>query len=252
MKDLLRCVLEHPGSVGARRRLANYWRTVGDPRAELIERQLTAFDGLPIDTGWEILDEIDDLIKAHGREWAGPIAEVTPYFWFEFGLVYAVSVTGDQFLASAADLVRAAPIVALTLSAPLDLAAVSKVPQLAQIRRLNVVPGTNVNDEALVEFAKSPHIRGLRAINLSGSNITERGCAALAQSPYLPDLVYVEFGENPCGSSAGGIEVAGRHYLLGPMAGPHLQKAHESAARSYDVGGLHEWPPIAKEFMYDE
>lgn len=71
--------------------------------------------------------------------------------------------------------------------------------------------------------------------------------------PWEPvgDATSLALGKFQHGDQRGWV-IRGHYYLLGPKAGPYLQKAHEAAARSYDVGGLHEWPPLDKELVFQE
>jgi hypothetical protein len=249
-------VIAHPRSVAARRRLARNWRESGDRRAELIDRQLREHDGLGLLSMDTVPYEIDDLVEQHGREWAGRIADVTNDYGYELGLVADINIDGDKFVHHGDELVRLAPIVQISLEAPIDLRQVSATRALSQMATLYIAGGPWLNDDAVVAFADSPYVRGLRAIEFRNGQIGERGLRALAGSPNLRDVVYIDLTGNPCrGMSPDGIrslEIMDKYYLVGDAGLPYLREAQEAAAVSYDTFGLHEWPPSDQKLSYDQ
>lgn len=249
----LRQVLANPHSVAARRELARSWRACSDPRAPLIENQLDDYDG--ITEGRKRARENRQLIDAHGREWAGRVAELAERYRFELGLVAEITIKGDVFLAHAAELVAAAPIVHLDLEGPVDMQRLVATPALAQMSTLTIAGGPWLDDAAAEALAGAATARRLRVIDLSGGNITERGMVALARSPNLRDIVYIELTGNPCqlgGQPVDAQLVNDRFYLMGEAAWPHMQAAHRAAVQSYDPMNLILWPPLPEMFAYDE
>lgn len=244
-------VIAQPRSISARRELAREWRMAGDPRSDLIERQLRKHDGLGMLSRETVPGEIADLIERHGREWAGKIAELTLGYSYELGLVSRIGVHGDVFVKRAAELVRMSPIIHLGLRPPLDLAAIASVPDLAQICTLSIAGGPWLNDEGVIAFANSPNIRGMREIDFSEGQITQKGLSALVSSPYLGDVISIDITDNP-GPTSGrlGTLIERRYYLLGRKADPYLAKAFEEASQSY-TGGI-SWPPLDDAFIWEE
>jgi hypothetical protein len=249
MMDALERVLMHPRSVPARRALALQWQQSGDPRFDLIDRQLREHDGLGILSRETVLDEIDDLIQRNGRQWAGEIAELTNSYSYELGLVASINIDGDRFVEQASELISVAPILHVAIDPPIDLAAIAGLPELTQLSTLSVLAGPWLNDESVVAFAASPNIRGLRVIDFQGGKIGERGFQALSTSPHLKNIVYVKLAGNPCASLATNVD--DRAYLVGEAGLPYLREAYEAAAMS-DTGTVHEWPPRRGKLAYDD
>lgn len=253
MTDALQKVLANPHSVTARRELARHWRAINTTRALLIEKQLDEHDRM--DGWWERGDEIRELLEQHGREWAGRVAELAERYRFELGLVAEITIKADVFLAHAAELVAAAPIVHLNLEGPVDMERLVATPALAQMSTLTVAGGPWLDDAAAEALAGAATARRLRVIDLSGGNITDRGMVALAGSPNLRDIVYIELTGNPCQHGGQPVDtqlVNDRYYLMGEAAWPHMQAAHRAAVQSYDPMNLILWPPLPETFAYIE
>jgi hypothetical protein len=251
MSDPMAKVLAYPRAVQARRELARYWRDHGDPRAELIERQLREHDGLGM-LSWETVPrEIKRLIREHGREWAGKIADLTNDYGFGLGLVARINIAGDEFVKHAADLVKMAPIVHVVMEPPIDLVAVASVPDLSQICTLFVRSGPWLNDAAVTAFANSPNVRGMREIGFAGGEITQDGFAALAGSVHLPRLISIDVTDNP-GAEAGrlGTLIEHRYYLLGPDSGPYWELAYQAAMEDYQAHLA--WPPLSADITWED
>jgi hypothetical protein len=245
-------VIARPRSIAARRELAREWRANGDPRAELIERQLKEHDGLGMLSRETVPGEIRKLVKEHGRQWAGKIADIANGYSYELGVIATINIDGDKLIQHAAELVRMAPIVHMVIEPPIDLVAVSAVPELAQVSTLTLREGPWLHDDAIEAFANSPNIRGLRALDVQAGNLTQRGFAALVASPHLSDIVYIDITDNPgAGSGRLGTLLERRYYLLWSAADPYIERAYEAAAQSY-TAGLHEWPPSDAEITYEE
>ena len=254
--NALDSVLRNPRSIATRRALLASWRESGDPRAELLELQLRRHDGLGMKSRKTVPAKIRELISDHGREWAGRIAESVNSFEFELGLVAQVDIDAPAFVEHGDDLVTLAPLLHLLVGPPIDMEKFCAVPALRQISTLIFEGGEWFGDREAEVFASSPNVRGIRVATLSGGRITDVGLRALAASPNLPDLVYLELTGNPCTDRAHrgvrATEINGNYYLLGKAAGPYLEKARDAAAVSYDVMNLSEWPPSWTDVAWSE
>jgi hypothetical protein len=194
-------VLREPGSLSARRALAEHWRSTGDLRAELFEKQqlLTELTARSDPRARLVEREVDALIASHGRTWAGRVGELVEKFEFRRGLVAQVSVSGERFPVIAAELFAEAPIQHLNLIAPLgDLARVFSTPAFERLVSLECVRHEAAfGDEGARLLAQSPRARGLRWIDLMSNAIGEAGAEALAASPYLREAVLISVERNP-------------------------------------------------------
>ena len=254
MSDPYQVVLTNPTSIAARRALAAHWRSTGDPRAELIERQLRDHDGLPVNGGWKILNEINRIIRRHGREWAGRIAELTKGYEYELGCVAGMGLSGESFVQHGAELVGLAPIVHLRLGPPIDVKQLAVTPALGQMRTLVIIGGPWLDDEFAYTLAASPYIRRLRTLTLCGGQLGEEGLRAIAGTANLPEKIYIEVTGNPGvnESRSPAENFDGRYFIVGYHAGPYLEKAYTAAALGYDPMRLDRWPPVGYDITYTE
>jgi hypothetical protein len=255
MMSAFKEVLEYPHSVSARKALIAELRASGDPRADFIEDHLRKdLHELPVARTSEILRRLRRDLKQSGHQWAGRIADLTSDYQYELGLVAGVVITGATWLQHAAEIVRTAPILHLSLYGEVDLAAAAQMPQMAQMRTLAVSGGEHLNDDAAEAFARSPYILGLRVIDFAGGQMTARGLAALARSVAWDQLVSIDVTGNPGATEPNNERlpltvIEERSYLLGGAAMPWLQKAQAAAMAGYS--GRMDWPPYDIELSYD-
>jgi hypothetical protein len=213
-------------------------------------------DGLGLESESRVLREIKELIAKHGREWAGRVAELATGFDYEFGLVSGIVITGEAFIRHNEELVAAAPILHMAVRAPVDLAALAATPALRQVSSLAVEPGPWISDEAVVRFAASPYVRRLRAVDFINGQVTEAGLRALATSPNLHDVVYIELTGNPCEETGPrgvhGQVIMDRYYHVGDAGRPYLAEAYDKAMSTYSVMTIDNWPPDSMRLAYVE
>lgn len=194
-------VLAEPGSKAAREALLAEWRAAGDPRAELLGKQLelAATSYADATVKWRNLSkEIRALVAARGREFAGQVADLVDGFDFKRGLVARVTLSGDAWIARAKELLALAPIQHLQLTTPIDLGKVFAVPELARIRVLDLANlGTAVGNAGAIALAKSRYAANLRFLDLLNDGIGDAGVEALAASPFLERCRYINLAGNP-------------------------------------------------------
>lgn len=254
MTDPLLHVLSNPHSVRARRQLAEFWEKAACLQGRLIRLQLEEYEGY-LDEDWSRSDEILDLIEKHGREWAGRIAELTRTYRFELGLVASITIESEVFLEHADEIVTTAPVVHLSLVGPVDMQRLVAVPAFAQLSTLRMRGGEWLDDAAVEVLAEARTARRLRAVELCGGNITGRGLDALARSPNLRDVAYIDLTGNPCEDGehqTQAYRINKRYYVIGDAGLPYLEGARRAAIRSYDPMSLVYWPPLAELFAYEE
>jgi hypothetical protein len=202
------------------------------------------------------MDEIDDLLRTHGREWAGRLAKLVNTYTFELGLIAQVTIDAATFVEHGEELVRLAPLLHLLVDAPVDLEKLCAMPMLRQISTVIFEGGDWIGDREAEIFASSPNVRGVRVAHLTGGRMTSTGLRMLSASPNLPDLVYIDVTGNPCTDRAHrgvtATEINDRYYLIGAAGLPYLDKARAAAAVSYDVFNLSEWPPSWTDVAWTE
>ncbi|MCX5746609.1 MAG: hypothetical protein NT062_29380, partial [Proteobacteria bacterium] len=144
--------------------------------------------------------EVDAIVARDGRALAGPIADLVDSFQFFRGLVARVTLRGAQWQLRAAELFALAPIQHVKLTKPLgDLDSLFAMPELLRLRSLNLPSQQQAfGDAGAIALARSPHVVNLRFVDLGGDAIGEAGVEALAASPYLEHAAYIHLIGNPC------------------------------------------------------
>lgn len=197
-------VLAEPGSIAARKALAAHWKAQGDPRAELLEKQVTLRDllreGYRGGPRLEALSrEIAILIRDHGKEWAGELAPFVGPYAYKRGLVAQVDVPGEKLPGLASRIFALAPIQHLRIVEPLGLIeAIFAVPELARLTSLGIERQRTFNDAAALVLARCKHLASLRWLSLYGDSVGRPGVEALAASPYLTRVEFLSLAKNPC------------------------------------------------------
>jgi uncharacterized protein (TIGR02996 family) len=173
--DLYRAVLAAPDDDAPRLILADWLDEHGDPdRAEFIRLQCR-LARLPAATARRQLleEEADRAERKWRKEWLGPTLERVNNAGLTRGFVGWVRLTVEQFLDSADHLLRTEPVRWWEFHSPASLFRqgpgfdrLAESPDLARVRGL--VCGGYAPDELLSVLTTSPHLGGLRALNLRG------------------------------------------------------------------------------------
>jgi uncharacterized protein (TIGR02996 family) len=178
---LLAAVAADPDADAPRLVFADYLDEHGDPdRAEFIRVQceLAALRPDPRTTPerderprfWSLLARSDELEERHRRDWLGPVVgefSVT----FRRGFPGYVETTSAEFVARGAELFALAPTIDDVLFRSIegeDADAVARCPAVARVRGMDVWAGEFGLGEAGA-FARSPHLAGLRRLELGNT-----------------------------------------------------------------------------------
>lgn len=195
--------MAEPASLAARYALLAEWKAQHDPRAELIEKQLAyrqySWNGRRGADARALKAEINQLVKTHGRAWAGRVAELVEDYTFHRGLVAEIKLSGEAFLRHGQELLSLAPIQHVDLVAPIgSIEAIAASPLLAKLSSLHIdAAGAAVGDQGAIALANSPHVANLVELSLWNDDIGRAGAEALAASPYLANARYVGLVGNP-------------------------------------------------------
>lgn len=200
LDELFRDVVRQPDADSPRLAYAAACEACGDrDHADFIRIQLAYRDHLRAGGGewFEDTRRELDLDNAHGRAWAGDIATRVSSYGFFGGFVERIKLDAKQFLATADELYRLAPIrrLSLTSVAPV-LEELFRSPHLGRLVRLSL-EYEELGDRAAEVIARSPQLRKLAWLDLSVNNITRSGLEALAKSDKLPSLRKVDLTGNP-------------------------------------------------------
>lgn len=246
--DAYQRVLAQPGSIAARKALADDWRARGDARADLIDKQLALRD-LHVRKDFaspraKSLDaEVKQIIAQHGRQYAGRVADLVEKFEFRRGLVAHVTVSGERFPKVAGELFTLAPIQHLNLIAPLgDLSRVFGTPEFKKLVTLDCTRHeASFGDAGANVLARSPNAASLRWIDLMSDAIAEPGIAALAASPYLEHTLFINFEYNPADPTPYAEEYEGAWTTGRPPLAQQMERSY--GKRPWLAAPAGEWPP---------
>lgn len=251
--DPLARVLAAPGSISARRALAAQWKAQGDPRGELIERQLAYRDlvhrGEQATPAARALDkEITVAARSLGKTVAGKVASLVDDYELRRGLVAEVTLSGQRFLDVAAELFAAAPIQHVHLTGPLPVDLVFASPYLERLTSLALPNlGDAFGDAGADALARSRHVSNLKWIDLTNDSITEAGAESLAASPYLAQVAFIGLKRNPADATPfvnedGGVRSPGR-----PGLAERLERAYGKRPWLAVPSDAAAWPPDRDE-----
>jgi uncharacterized protein (TIGR02996 family) len=197
-EGLLHAVAEAPEDDAPRLVYADWLEERGDPRHEFIRVQLELSR---LEEGnhrrWELLARERQLLRAHGKQWAGPLRRFVKKWHFGRGFVEGVTLRAAEFLAHGDDLSRLAPIREVRL-----LDAVKHLPDLAASPYLPRVTGLDLSHqpltrEGLQKLLNSPHLTGLTSLNLRGTHLCNSlGMRFLAGCPALANLTALDLSDH--------------------------------------------------------
>lgn len=211
--ELYAAVVADPNDEAPRRALAAYYDGRGDPRGELIRLQLeiAAKEAVGILDG-KLIGRERATLRAHGRAWAAPLADLITGYAFHRGFIGEVTLPLDRFLDVAPALFAAAPIQHANLTAPRTrLAELLRSPHLARLTSLSLTR-LGLDDEDAKAIAQAEAMRTVRWLALGGNKIGRPGVEALAASPWLANLAVLDLTKNPCDPipKPGGRDLDGR------------------------------------------
>ena len=228
-------VMAEPASLAARYALLAEWKATHHPQAALLENQLAyrryAYQDRSTAPARALDAEIGNLIAAHGREWAGRIAELVTGYTFHRGLVAQVELPGARFLEVGAELLALAPIQHVNLKGGISgdvIEALAKSPLLAKLSSLHVDgAGEALGDRGASAFANSPQVANLVELSLWHDAIERPGVEALAASKYLATAKYVGLVGNPVDPTPYVTDEGDGRYIAGrPALAAELEAKH--------------------------
>jgi uncharacterized protein (TIGR02996 family) len=192
--QLLAAIVESPDDDGPRLAYAARLDERGDPRGEFIRIQCAIARGES-----NLVPRERALVEAHGRAWAGPLAELVDRWEFRRGFVEMVAT--NRFAAHAARIFEHAPTVReLHGGGGTAIEPFATTPLFSRIRTL-VLTGRAVYDRVCEELARSQHARNLRSLELRGVLLSDAGAALLAGADSLHALETLIY----CGDALGDL-----------------------------------------------
>ncbi len=211
--QLYAAIVAEPNDDARRRELAAYYDARSDPHGELIRLQLElAAKEARGELDGKLIRRERELLQAHGRAWAAPLADLITGHKFHRGLIGEVTLPLDRFLEVAPALFAAAPIQHVDLTKPRTRwAELLRSPHLARLSSLGLARLDLTDDDART-LAGAEALRTLRWLSLSQNHIGRAGVEALAASPWLAELDVLYLSRNPCDPvpRPGGRDLDGR------------------------------------------
>jgi uncharacterized protein (TIGR02996 family) len=198
-EGFLKDIIAHPGENTPRRIFADWLEENGDPdRAEFIRlqcelAQLTEDD----DRRWDLEEREGQLLRRHGKGWAGPIRHLVKRWQFRRGFVEAITIRAADFLEHADDLFRLAPVCRVRLlDAPGQLADLARSPHLGRLEgidlRHNQIPLTRFKT-----LIRSRRLGELKSLGLRGTNLCNRqGWTLLGSLEQLSSLTSLDVSDH--------------------------------------------------------
>lgn len=236
---------------------ADWLEERGDPRGAFVRAQC-ALERLSADDPRRpaLEDEADDLLAAHGEEWAAPLRGVARGWRFRRGFVEHVEADGETFLSRAEAWFAAFPLRDVCLRLPPrlmpDLAA---CPYLKRVESL-AFHGHFLLDRDLRMLLASPHLDRLTALDLRGHGIETAGVRALVASALMPQLRVLDLrqnravGDHAVRALAAASSAAGLHTLdlshtnvTAHGVGDLFGSACLTGLRELDVGAFNAYGP---------
>jgi uncharacterized protein (TIGR02996 family) len=207
-ETFLRAIFDNPDDDVARMAYADWLLEQGDPasaaRGEFIHVQCqlarrsegggSLDDWADADRSPRLLERAQELLLAHGEEWAKPLASRVRTYQFRRGFIDEVSVDANHFLGHAETILALAPIQRVRFITPWS-PAVADCPHLARLSGIDL-QRLSMGDAGLRIVLSSPHLTRLRYLDLSSDYITDRGARLLADSPWLARLTHLNLGYN--------------------------------------------------------
>jgi uncharacterized protein (TIGR02996 family) len=192
----------------------------GDPRSTFIRLQC-AIERMDVDDRRrpELEDEAEDLLAAHGQEWAAPLHGQATNWRYRRGFIEHVEAEGDVFLRGVDRWFSALPLRSLRLSLPARLMPdLADCPQLARVEAL-AFQGHFLRDRELLVLLASLYVGRLNALELAGQGIETNGVRALAESHVMRRLRSLDLrmnaavGDHAVRALVGTANVAGLRVL---------------------------------------
>lgn len=202
----LRDIIEHPDDDAPRLIYADWLQDHDQAeRAEFIRLQcrLAAPDALDDPHRWALLARQQQLLREHGKGWAGPLRRLVKRWRFRRGFVESVVLPAEAFLRHGDELFRLAPIREVRLLG--ESIVIEGRPQ-GRLQSLESI---------LPDVLESPHLARLRGLDLSDQFFDPLVFEMLIGSQHFPRLESLNLSGTPICSDDGFHQLASMEELEG-------------------------------------
>ncbi|MBA2538942.1 MAG: hypothetical protein H0V17_04850 [Deltaproteobacteria bacterium] len=189
-RSLHQAIVDEPFRDGPRHALADLLHARGDDRGEFITLQLRLASETRHGTRSaesSIRERARALLKQHAAAWTQDLAQWCANQQFGRGFVESIVVSPAQWLFGHQEISRRAPVIGLRLDSADGFAELVAHASLSRIVALSVA-GMPIADAGACALAASPHVRQLRYLDLERCAIGREGCDAIETSSNLTGL----------------------------------------------------------------
>jgi uncharacterized protein (TIGR02996 family) len=217
-------IRDEPAEDGPRLIYADWLEENGQPeRAEFIRLQV-ALDKLPEDDPrrTDLRERERVLREANETRWAADLAPLVSGCEFRRGVIDSVSVDTNQFLTAGAAIFDVAPVRKVRFIDVGDrLAKLVQSPLLRNVRELDLSGNDTLENRGPILLGRSKQLVRLEALDLSFTELGDKGLQALANSPVFAALRSLYISGN---GQAGGTARLGVPGLRALANSPHLSE----------------------------
>ncbi len=198
-RELREQILREPARDDLREQYAVVARLRNDPRATLIDLQLTARDlrrrGIPPGYG-DRRREASRLIEAN-PQWTDAVVAMGVGAVMHRGFVEEIHCDVSTFLSRIEALMAIEPILHVVFTGAAGrVAEIAACPSVTNLQSMSFARN-GISDADITALASSPFVGNLRWLDLGWNKITDAGVDALAAGR-AKALVCVDLGSNPC------------------------------------------------------
>ncbi len=201
----LEAIWREPEEDAPRLIYADWLEEQGDVRGEFIRLQCE-LAALPAEAADRPALEARErqLLARHAAEWLGPVWGLVERWRFRRGFLDLVTMTPRDFISHADLLFEQAPLRTVHFYRRNDVlrgevAALADCPHLTRLSTIFFNTDRGLRDDSVRLLAGSPHLAGVRILDLSYNWIRNEGASALARSPHLDRLERLSVGCNLIG-----------------------------------------------------
>ena len=199
---LLAAIIAHPAEDTPRLAYADWLDENGDPdRARFIRLQYEIEKLPPIGLkASKAKKEADALLLEHWTEWTGAVRGLGYGLGFRRGFVESVQIDAEYFLTNGERLFAAAPVREVRIRSLGDhTPELAASPLLARVEKLafsNDIMDQLSGHGRLQALLASPHLAGVRRLDLSMQRLRDADAALIAECPNLTSLVHLDLSGN--------------------------------------------------------
>jgi uncharacterized protein (TIGR02996 family) len=205
-------ILCTPDADAPRLRYANWLEGCGNPLGEFIRLQCLLTRRPVSETMYYYERRVQKLLYEFQADWTDILAHRVDWCSYRRGFVEEISLTDEQWIDHAAELLQRAPIVDVHLQSDGEyLDALADLPSLRHTLFLDL-SSQPLGDAGVERLAEAPLLRKVHGLNLGSCYLGDAGLDALIDAPDLGALRELYLNDNPI------TDDSMRRFVLSPIA----------------------------------